>query len=563
MRIALWPVTWGYMLDQLAGELSDDAIAAARAHFLASVAAGGALPTAAARPPAVRRAGGHVARGSGGCSIPPTSTPSSSPLLHALAPAWRAALRAVPRVAPGVDLGAVLATAVAMGPVSLHYAARGLSLPAPRRRHVRAPRAGAADRSARSGCRSTRRSPGPCSSRSSRRSPARWSPTQPSETAPLPAAQNYINWLVRQRPRHGAHRRSPGRREHAAVRAAAPRAAARLRDRRAAHRPRPRARRAGRGHRARPGRRHAAPSPWARLAAPLDGVTAAGQTLGQHLDAVRAANSAAGSPAAAQLTEFLELHGALRQLIVGADRGAGAARRRRARPRLAPPRRLGQRAGHAPARHAAHPASPLGVRLGGYGVLEDVRPATAAQAASHGYIHAPSLGQAATAAVLRSGHLAHVGGPDAAARARPLLAARAARARPARRRPRRPAARRAARLPPGARPAREPSRARPGPLHRGAAGARSAGRDHRRRARPAASRPTGSTRPRQVLGQLRQQSDAAKAADTALRAQIAAAQPAARRGAGERRHAQLAPAVGAGRPAVPATNTGPAASRRS
>ena len=56
---------------------------------------------------------------------------------------------------------------------------------------------------------------------------------------------------------------------------------------------------------------------------------------------------------------------------------------------------------------------PLGVRLGGYGVLEDVRPAPAAQPASHGYIHAPSLGQAATAAVLRSGHLAHVGGPDA------------------------------------------------------------------------------------------------------------------------------------------------------
>ena len=44
MRTALWPVTWGYMLDQLAGELSDDAIAAARAHFLANVAAGGALP---------------------------------------------------------------------------------------------------------------------------------------------------------------------------------------------------------------------------------------------------------------------------------------------------------------------------------------------------------------------------------------------------------------------------------------------------------------------------------------------------------------------------------------
>src|SRR5262249_26805689 len=43
-----------------------------------------------------------------------------------------------------------------------------------------------------------------------------------------------------------------------------------------------------------------------------------------------------------------------------------------------------------------------GVRLGGYGVVEDVRPAGATPA-SQGYIHAPSLGQAATAAVLRSG----------------------------------------------------------------------------------------------------------------------------------------------------------------
>jgi hypothetical protein len=33
-----------------------------------------------------------------------------------------------------------------------------------------------------------------------------------------------------------------------------------------------------------------------------------------------------------------------------------------------------------------------------FGVLEDVRPAPAAQEVSHGYIHAPSLGHAATAA---------------------------------------------------------------------------------------------------------------------------------------------------------------------
>jgi hypothetical protein len=51
-------------------------------------------------------------------------------------------------------------------------------------------------------------------------------------------------------------------------------------------------------------------------------------------------------------------------------------------------------------------ASPTGVHLGGYGWLDDLRPAGAARV-SDGFIHAPSLGQAATAAVLRSGHLAH------------------------------------------------------------------------------------------------------------------------------------------------------------
>ena len=293
---------------------------------------------------------------------------------------------------------------------------------------------------------------------------------QPSETAPLPAAAELHHLARPQRPRHAAHRRSAGRRQHAAVRAAAPRAAARLRDRRAAHRPRPRARRAGRGHRARAGRRHAAPTPWARLAAPLDGVTAAGQTLGA--------------------APRRRARGQQRRRLAGgraAHRVPRAARRACASSSRCRPRRSARLAGgvldlashrldawvsahgHAPARHAAHARRPLGVRLGGYGVLEDVRPATAAQAASHGYIHAPSLGQAATAAVLRSGHLAHAGGPDAplaldlsSRRVRLALA-------PARRRPRRPAARRAARLPPGARPARGPPRARPRPLHRRAA----------------------------------------------------------------------------------------------
>ena len=52
-------------------------------------------------------------------------------------------------------------------------------------------------------------------------------------------------------------------------------------------------------------------------------------------------------------------------------------------------------------------AQPAGLHLGGYGWLDDLRPDATPQATTLGYLHAPSLGQAATAAVLRSGHLAH------------------------------------------------------------------------------------------------------------------------------------------------------------
>src|SRR6266511_4118224 len=68
-------------------------------------------------------------------------------------------------------------------------------------------------------------------------------------------------------------------------------------------------------------------------------------------------------------------------------------------------------------------ATPTGVTLGAYGVVEDIvrrqpRPAIAqppddaptplfADTSGGGYVHAPSLAQAATAAVLRAGHLSH------------------------------------------------------------------------------------------------------------------------------------------------------------
>jgi hypothetical protein len=50
-----------------------------------------------------------------------------------------------------------------------------------------------------------------------------------------------------------------------------------------------------------------------------------------------------------------------------------------------------------------------GIVLGGYGWVEDVRPATA-EMASAGYVHAPSLAHATTAAVLRAGYLSHKNG---------------------------------------------------------------------------------------------------------------------------------------------------------
>ena len=59
-------------------------------------------------------------------------------------------------------------------------------------------------------------------------------------------------------------------------------------------------------------------------------------------------------------------------------------------------------------------ATPAGVHVGGFGWVENLRPQAASD--SLGYVHAPSVAQAATAAVLRSGYLSHrASGPDALA----------------------------------------------------------------------------------------------------------------------------------------------------
>jgi hypothetical protein len=404
MRAALWPVTWGYALDQLLGAISDDAVATARGHYLTSVAAAGALP--------VLRVGRQPYGVLAATSLtqwrlldPPDLDALMVPLLNGLAPAWRAALNSVPRVAPGVDLGAVLAGSVAMSPVSVHYGARGVTRPAAdigtfaRLAQALAPiRAlGLALDPALTGAvfdRQLAALTGPLAADAL------------SETAALPAAHSYLRWLVDNgldtvrsgAPPGGANTLLFALLRHALLRAYAT-AALRIVRARGLAQP---------GEGEEPGLAAGTPpSAWTRLAAPLDGVTAAGQTLGQHIDAVRAANSTAGSPAAAQLAELMEVHGALRQLVSVPT--AALARLAAGVLDLASHRLDAWVTAQALRRLAAlRTRKPAGVRLGGYGVVEDVRPAGAAPE-SQGYIHAPSLGQAATAAVLRSGRLAHLG----------------------------------------------------------------------------------------------------------------------------------------------------------
>ncbi len=406
MRTSLWPATWGYMLDQLAGELSDDSLAAARAHFLANVAAGGSLPAMRLG----RQPYGVLAVTSlrQWRLLDPADIDAQLPaLLNGLAAAWRAALGAVPRVTPGVDFAGALAGAVAMSPVSAHFGARGLSLAFDVSTFARM-------RQALEPVTQLGLALDPALARAVF-DPAVTPLTGPlvadavSETAPLPQAANFIVWLVNSgldalrtgAPPAGANTLLFALLHHALLRAYA-NAAVRVVRARGLAAP---------GEGIEPGLDGTgAPSPWARLAAPMDGVTTGTQTLGQHLDAMRVAGTAGSSPVAAQVAELLELHLSLRQLI-GLP-SATLARLASGVLDLSSHRLDAWASAQATRRLTALRAKkPAGVRLGAYGVLEDVRPA-ATQVVSHGYIHAPSLGQAATAAILRSGHLAHVGGTD-------------------------------------------------------------------------------------------------------------------------------------------------------
>ncbi|MBE2315697.1 hypothetical protein DVA67_006905 [Solirubrobacter sp. CPCC 204708] len=392
LRTALWPATWGHLLDQLTDELSDETVATARAHFLTSVAAGGGLPALrlGRQPYGVLPA---ISLSQWRQYDPAALDEQLVPLLRNLAPTWRAALGTIPRLAPGTDLATFLATAVSMSPHSLRHSIRGVTTPSPdaltfaRVAQALAPLralnldlqpelAHAVFESA------ATELTGPLVT------------AQPGD-APMPTGASFIAWLAASgldalrtgTPPAGANALLFVLLRHALLRTYAL-TALRIAKARGISEP-------DEG------------DTYARLLAPLEGVTATGQTLGQHLDAARAANSAAGSPAAAQLTELMEVHGALRQLISLPTATLG--RLTGGVLDLASHRLDAWVTGQATRKLTALRAKkPAGVRLGGYGVLENVKP-TITAGASHGYIHAPSLGQATTAAVLRSGHLAHEG----------------------------------------------------------------------------------------------------------------------------------------------------------
>ncbi|MDA0171420.1 hypothetical protein OJ998_20135 [Solirubrobacter taibaiensis] len=393
LRTALWPVTWGHLLDQLTDELSDETVATARTHFLTSVASGGGLPAL--------RLGRQPYGVLPVTSLsqwrqydPPDLDAQLVPLLRALTPTWRAAQGTIPRIAPGADVAAVLATAVSMSPTSLHFASRDVTLPGPDALTFnRVAQALAPLRAL--GLQLTPELAHAVFDPNVTDLTGPLVTAQPGDTA-MPAATNFLTWLATSglealrtgTPPAGANALLFVLLRHALLRTYAL-SALRIAKARGLAQP-------DEG------------DSYTRLLAPLDGVTAAGQTLGQHLDALRAANSAAGSPAAAQLAELMEVHNAVRQLISLPTNTLG--RLTGGVLDLASNRFDAWVTGQAARKLTALRAKKaIGVRLGGYGVVEDVRP-TLAAGTSRGYIHAPSLGQATTAAVLRSGHLAQQGG---------------------------------------------------------------------------------------------------------------------------------------------------------
>jgi hypothetical protein len=368
MATALWPATWGYALEQLLGSVPDAALGEARAHFIAHVRARGPL------------AGLRLGRQPYGL-LPATSLQrwalldpadvdaALPPILRALVPVWRAAATSVPRVTADAAIDQVLSGALTMSPVSVRYAARNVALHphaddgdafARRQQALALPRTldldieprladagfelGATDLT------------GPLVAAAA------------SETDPLPDDSNYVRWLAESgweavragAPPGGGNTLLFALLRHALLRQYAGTALRILRARSLAEP----------GEGAEPGLRAAGPSPWDRLQAPVADLTG-GHSLGEYLDGVRAGSSGSALP---ETVELAELQAALVQL---AGLPSAVLERLLAETLDLCSHRLDAwMTAHANRRlEELRARRPNGVRLGGYGVLYDVRPA--------------------------------------------------------------------------------------------------------------------------------------------------------------------------------------------
>jgi hypothetical protein len=369
MAAALWPAGWGYALRQLVGAgLPESVLAEARAHMLEHVRARGPL------------AGLRLGRQPYGllpatslqrfALLDPADVDAQLPaVLRALEPAWAAAAAGVPRVTPDAAVDEVLTGALEMSPIAVRYAARALGLHpdtnaadafARRQQALALPRAldlPFEPPLARAGFElATTDLTGPAVT------------DAPSETDPLPDDGNYVRWLagsgweaVRNgQPPAGGDTLLFALLRHALLRQYADTALAILRAHGLAEP----------GEGSEPGLGGGGPSPWVRLAAPIDGVTG-GQPLGAFLDGLRAS---ASPPAAAETAELVELQAALVHL---AGLPSASLERLLAETLDLSSHRLDAWVTAQATRRleALRAGRPDGVRLGGYGVLYDVKPA--------------------------------------------------------------------------------------------------------------------------------------------------------------------------------------------
>jgi hypothetical protein len=435
MNTVLWPATWGYFLEQMLAEdsqtFSDAELADGRRHFIDHVRAAGPLP--------IVRVGAQPygllpVTSLDGWKPPGRSTIDGAVVrfLKSLREVWRRSLDAVPRVEAAGDPDATLLHILAMEPAATAYAAR----PFLGRGYLET-LWGFLEREPDAAWRARQKA---LAEAAVKAVGLKWTPrlatglfapraypldlplVQAGGDANGALAANYIGWLQAagyQAIRDETFRGGPPRTllylllRHASL---LERSAAAFRLQ------------VGRGLATRAQvldsevvderQDGETPTSWRRLASAIPALTGS-RPVGAYLD----------SPDRPDLPELAELREFRESLARLGTRAVAALERRLVDTLDLSSHRLDAWATSYATKRLAElrQRHPTGVYLGAYGWIEDLRPAgpgdevaTApgeegplhVSASNAGFVHAPSLGHAATAAILRSGFLSHAGAAD-------------------------------------------------------------------------------------------------------------------------------------------------------